>query len=116
MDQGGPAVDDVIQSERPTPGPAFVGNPEAVRNIRSWATTSVVCGLLSIFVCGLIAPIAISYANKAEDMMIDTESGNEYAGQIQLGRVLGYVAIGFMVLGVALAVALILMSHRSASS
>jgi hypothetical protein len=74
--------------------------------VRSLATKAVILGGVGILCCGVIlGPIAISYANRAEAAMISSAQGQDHAGMIKLGRVLGYVALGFWVVGVVVRLA-----------
>ena len=78
------------------PGSQHVGN----QHVSGLANKTVIFGVLGFLCCGIVfGPLAIQYANQAEAAMITMDSGQQSAGTIKLGRVLGYIAIVLWVLG-----------------
>jgi hypothetical protein len=70
------------------------------QHISKNADISVVLGALGIVICGLIlCPIAVSYANRARDAIIDEDVGHQFMKQANLGRTLGYIGIGLWLIG-----------------
>jgi hypothetical protein len=83
----------------------------AARQVKDYATKSVLLGGIGILCCGVVlGPLAISYANRAEAHMISTDQGLDQATTIKVGRVLGYVAIAFWFLALVMRVAGLLMN------
>lgn len=85
-----------------TTGPGSLMGPAATNRLRTHAegTTILVLGIVSVVICPLVGPLALSMGNKA---MADVRhSGYVFrnAGIIRAGRLLGFVATALLVLGV----------------
>jgi hypothetical protein len=79
--------------EPPTVDVPGVGGT-ADQQVSSLANKSVIAGAVGLLCCGVVlGPLAISYANQAEAAMIRNDAGQNQAGMIKTGRVLGYVAL-----------------------
>lgn len=75
--------------------PITVQSPEA----QSKATTSLVCGIIGLFIFGLIlGPIAIVMASKAESLGVKA-TGGKVLGWID--TIFGLLVIGYFILAAA---------------
>lgn len=78
----------------PPPQSPYGGYPQPARNSNKpvWA---LVCGILGILCCGLLGIPAIILGRQAA---VEGQPG----GMAKAGEILGYVAVGLMILGIIL--------------
>jgi Domain of unknown function (DUF4190) len=80
------------------------------------ATGALVCGILGLVVCGPLGIVAIILARQAEDEI--AASGGRLGGdsQARVGRILGWIAVALMVIGLVVLVLLLALNGDSDSS
>jgi hypothetical protein len=86
----------------PPPPPGFEQYPASgPPRTHSKATASLVCGIVGLFLCGVIlGPVAIYLSNQAKREI--RESGGQYTGEglATAGMVLGIIAVIAFIAGV----------------
>lgn len=81
-------------------------SPGMVHQVGSLATTSLVFGLLGLFLCGLLAPLAIMKGNEARRLAIRARVALPTSATA--GVALGWTTLGLMAASVAVAAGLML--------
>jgi hypothetical protein len=85
----------------PPPPPGYEQYPEAGSpQTHSKAIVSLVCGIIGLFLCGVVlGPVAIYYGNQAKKEI--RASGGRYTGEgfATAGIVLGIIAVVAFVIG-----------------
>jgi hypothetical protein len=105
----------------PPPAPAAYGQPAAAtpyqmpRQSSGKATTAMVLGIVGLVACGIAGIVAIVLGNQAKNE-IDASGGQlEGRGMALAGIIMGWIAVGIMVLGVAIFLLIVIVGASSSS-
>lgn len=97
------------------PGPGF--NPATAHiasEISSQATASLVVGIISFFICGLLlGPFAIYRGSKALRLIQQYNIGHEHSGKANAGKIIGIISTSLNAIVILIYVVVIIIAIAS---
>ncbi|HEX6023241.1 MAG TPA: DUF4190 domain-containing protein [Solirubrobacter sp.] len=95
------------------PGPYYQGPPP--QGTSGEATASLILGICGLLICSLIcSPLAIMYGKRAQRSIAASGGRLGGDGQASAGIILGWIGIGLLALGVAIAVIVVIAAVATA--